>query len=285
MKFFFARFLLLSLIAILPAQARTIKITTWNLEWLTLRPQGDHALPSGVAPKTADAIARLHDYAAKLDSDVIAFEEVDGPDMAARIFPADRYQIVTDDGNEVQRVGFAIRRDIKFQHNPDLSALNLGHRGLRAGVDVTLDLDGHTLRLLGMHLKSGCAGGNFSTEYAEKACRQLGRQLPVLQDWITARAADSEAFALLGDFNRRMYDREKFWNQLESSAPLTLTDEGEDSPCWGGDSFIDHVILGGAARGWEVPNSLRVLVYREKDKSFKETLSDHCPVSVQLDVK
>jgi hypothetical protein len=31
--------------------------------------------------------------------------------------------------------------------------------------------------------------------------------------------------------------------------------------------------------------SLRVMGYRETDRSFRDRLSDHCPVSVTLDVR
>jgi len=275
--------LLLALIA-LPADARTLKIATWNLEWLTLRPAGDPALPSGVLPKTADAISRLRGYAAHLNADVVAFEEVDGAGMATRVFPADQYQIVVVDGTEVQRVGFAIRRGIEFTRNPDLYALNLGNQGLRAGVDVTLDVDGNKLRLLGLHLKSGCSGIKLSRQDEATACAELHKQIPLLQDWIAARAADGGGFILLGDFNRRIDDKEQMWQAFQRKADLTLVDEGQDSPCWGGGSFIDHLIAGGAARDWLVPGSLRVMVYRE-DPSWKPQLSDHCAVSARFEVK
>ena len=35
----------------LPAAAAELKLATWNLEWLTLRPAGDPALPADVQPK------------------------------------------------------------------------------------------------------------------------------------------------------------------------------------------------------------------------------------------
>ena len=50
----------------------------------------------------------------------------------------------------------------------------------------------------------------------------------------------------------------------------------------GGGSFIDHILAGGAARSWMVPDSLRVMVYRETADAAKEQLSDHCPVSVRF---
>ena len=50
----------------------------------------------------------------------------------------------------------------------------------------------------------------------------------------------------------------------------------------GGETFIDHILLGGAARDWLVADSLRVLTYRETGGEWKQRLSDHCPVSVRL---
>jgi hypothetical protein len=41
-------------------------------------------------------------------------------------------------------------------------------------------------------------------------------------------------------------------------------------------------LLGGAARAWLLPDTLRVLTYRETGEAWKERLSDHCPVSVRL---
>ncbi len=264
--------------------ARTIKIATWNLEWLTLRPQGDPALPNGVAPKTADAITRLRDYAIKLDADVVAFQEVDGAGMAARIFLPGRYQIVMGNGTEIQRVGFAIRNNINFTRNPDLYALNLGNQGLRGGTDITIALDHSQLRLLAVHLKSGCSNTKLSRSDETTACAELHRQIPLLQNWIADRATANDAFLLLGDFNRRMNDQDQMWKALQRKAPLTLTDEGQDSPCWGGGSFIDHLITGGPARDWLVPGSLRVLVYREQGDAEKALLSDHCPVSAKFEL-
>jgi exonuclease III len=65
---------------------------------------------------------------------------------------------------------------------------------------------------------------------------------------------------------------------------LTRATEGRASPCWGGEAFIDHIMLGGAAREWLQPDTLRVLTYRETGAEWQQRLSDHCPVSVRLRV-
>jgi hypothetical protein len=41
-------------------------------------------------------------------------------------------------------------------------------------------------------------------------------------------------------------------------------------------------MLGGAARDWLLPDTLRVLTYHETGAEWKQRLSDHCPVSVRL---
>ena len=137
------------------------------------------------------------------------------------------------------------------------------------------------LRVLAVHLKTGCFDERLSTS-RRRACAELREQMPPLLDWIGARRAEGVAFAILGDFNRHMDGRDQFWSALRQAAPLTRATEGRASPCWGGEAFIDHIVLGNAARDWLLPDTLRVLTYRETGAEWKQRLSDHCPVSVRL---
>jgi endonuclease/exonuclease/phosphatase family metal-dependent hydrolase len=139
------------------------------------------------------------------------------------------------------------------------------------------------LRVLAVHLKTGCFDERLART-THRACAELREQIVPLQDWIAARHREGVPFAILGDFNRHMDGRDQFWATLRQAAPLTRATEGRASPCWGGEAFIDHILLGGAAREWLQPESLRVLVYREAGGDWKERLSDHCPVSVRLRV-
>lgn len=268
-----------------PLHAAELKLATWNLEWLTLRPAGDPALPENVRPKGADGIALLRRYAVALDADVVAFQEVDGPEAAARVFPPERYAVVLTDDATVQRVGFAIRRGIAFERNPDLVALDVyppgAERRLRSGADVTLLLPGGRLRLLAVHLKTGCQDEKLSRS-SRRNCETLRLQVPPLQGWIRRRREEGVPFVLLGDFNRTMDGRDEVFAALGAAAPLLRATEGQGTPCWGGNTFIDHIIAGGAARGWMVPDSLRVLVYRETGEAARALLPDHCPVSVRF---
>lgn len=269
-----------------PTRARTLKLATWNLEWLTLRPEGDPSLPDDAKPKRLADIATLAGYASHLDADAVGIEEVDGPAIAARVFPPDRYRIEMTNDAVVQRVGLAIRNDFTVVRNPDLTGLDAAAPGaahrLRSGLDVTIARDGHSLRILVVHLKTGCWDRPLQGRGPD-ACRLLKLQLAVLRDWIAARRDEGIGFVLMGDFNRDMPTHDMFLDGLQDAAPLLLATAGNANPCWGGEAFIDHILAGGPARQWMLPDSLRVLVYRETDPDMKQRLSDHCPVSVRFD--
>lgn len=265
--------------------AAEVKIATWNLEWLTDRAAGDPALPRDVRPKVAADIGLLAGYATKLAADVVAFQEVDGPEVAARVFPASAYRLHMTRDRVVQRVGFAIRNSLKFTINPDLVGLDIypdAKFHLRSGADITLDLPGGKLRVLNVHLKTGCREDRLTS--GRPQCETLRRQLAPLQGWIAQRRGEGVPFVLVGDFNRWMDGTDPFYAGLAASGPLVRATEGQTSPCWGGGGFIDHIIAGGAARPWMQSDSLRVLVYQEKSIAWKERLSDHCPVSVRFRV-
>ncbi len=282
------RALLLLLVPLLfspgPAHAAELKLATWNLEWLTLRPAGDRALPPDVRPKGAEDRALLQRYAEQLAADVVALQEVDGPNAAATVFPALRYTLHFTRDRVVQRVGFAVRQGIRFTANPDLVALNVTPHApnpLRAGADITVEQPGGRLRILSLHLKTGCREDRLDRSPRQQ-CDQLRQQLAALQGWIAQRRQEGVPFVLMGDFNRWMDAREGFYAALQSTGPLARATEGRSSPCWGGGGFVDHIIAGGAARGWMQPDSLRVTVYRETGAAAKARLSDHCPISARF---
>jgi len=270
-----------------PASAADIKLSTWNLNWLTLRTSAEANLPSDVQVRAPGDFARLAAYAQKLAADVVAFQEVDGQPAAAAVFDPTIYTIVTIDENLVQRVGVAVRKFIAVTRNPDVTALDVepGEKfPLRDGLDVTLGFPGGaSLRVLVVHLKTGCQTDSMSRSQRPQ-CALLAHQIPPLAAWVAARRAEGAPFAVLGDFNRVLDEREELGEGLAGAAPLLRVTEGYENPCWNGAPFIDHIFLGGAARGWLRPGSLRVQIFREVGEEWRRRLSDHCPVSVRLEV-
>jgi endonuclease/exonuclease/phosphatase family metal-dependent hydrolase len=281
-----ARLWALICLASVPCAARDIKISTWNLNWFTLRTAQAAQLPSDVRPRAPADIARLRGYADKLSADIVGFEEVDGAEAAAALFDPASYTIATIDENIVQRVGIAVRKPIRLRAATDYAPLDVTpdapHR-LRNGLDALLDLPGGgTLRVLVVHLKTGCFYDDLP-DSQRPACVLLTRQIAPLAGWIAARVAEHVPFVVMGDFNR-VFDRpEAMGKALNRAADLLRATSGYENPCWGSRPFIDHIFLGGPARSWMKPGTLRVETYRTASADDQSRLSDHCPVSVMLD--
>ncbi len=269
----------------LPAQAVELRITTWNIAWASLRPTGDPDMPREYRARTEADWALLRQYAQRLEADIIAFQEIDGPRAAARIFDERTHAFFFPDENDIQRAGFAVRRTLRVTQNPDLAALDIrpnARFSLRRGVDITVEAGTSRLRLLAVHLNAGCREGELQ---AGPECNGLSQQANVLAGWIAERRRENAPFLILGDFNRRIAPGgDSFMQRLTDAAPLTRLNEGFANPCFadarGGRPFISHLFAGGAARNWAVNNTLRVMVYAERDA--RERLSDHCPISVRM---
>ncbi len=267
------------------AAAANEKIATWNLNWLTLRQTGDPALPDDVHARRPEDFDRLRSYADRLNADVVAFQEVDGVAAAARVFDPGRYRLVTIGEDVVQQVGLAVRLPVTVQLNADVTALDVEadapHR-LRYGLDATLTFPGGaTLRVLVIHLKNGCHFDRLDGS-PRTQCALLAQQIAPLAGWVAARQKDGVAFAVLGDFNRVLDQPEEMGSALSAAGAMTRVTQGVSDPCWNGDAFIDHIFLGGKARDWLVPDSLRVMTYDTRNPHDRDRLSDHCPISVHL---
>jgi predicted secreted acid phosphatase/endonuclease/exonuclease/phosphatase family metal-dependent hydrolase len=272
-----------------------LTVASWNLEHLA------DTNEEGCRPRKDTDYDLLKRYAEKLGADVVAVQEVENAAALARVFdPAvwsleistrpDQNPSGTCSGMPghnliTQRTGFAIRKPLRYVRNPDLKELDVGaDNRLRYGVDITVDA-GRPLRLLSVHLKSGCSHDPASSPRED--CKLLFRQLPILKDWIAARAVDAIPFMILGDFNRQLQDQEEFWTGLntpgdpkrELALPIALS---AVSPCQKQfPKFIDHLVFGRDAFKLLQTGSFNVLVYDGEEKDFP---SDHCPVSVKLAV-
>jgi endonuclease/exonuclease/phosphatase family metal-dependent hydrolase len=271
-----------------PAAAKDIRIATWNMGWLTLRASeinGPNRDPNRAVYQRSDAdFAKLKAYVKQLDADIVALQEVDTNEAAAKVFDPAEYDIVLADETDFQRAGWAIRKTVSYTRMPDLAALDI-HDGkrwsLRKGVDVLFHLPSGDLRALAVHLKSGC----FSPKNQNDACPVIGEQMPIVSAWIDQRQAEGTSLLVAGDFNRRFNKEDPLWKVLDNGpAPLVLATEGKANVCWAGEypDFIDQLVLGGPAASRIKPESFRVLTYTETEKADKKRISDHCPVSVEV---
>jgi endonuclease/exonuclease/phosphatase family metal-dependent hydrolase len=217
-----------------------LRLATWNLEHLAERAE------DGCRPRTDADYERLRHYAARLQADVIALQEVENAAAVARVFDPATYAIEISDqpdrdlgtcrrrrGQErtMQRTGFAIDRarlaelGLTYRRLPDFAAVGL--ESLRWATRLVIQPDdgrGEAVQLLSLHLKSGCAYGRLDGTNDRHQCALLLRQRGILEEWIDARADAGGRFVLLGDFNRQLdQPNDDFWAGIDDGAICSWT--------------------------------------------------------------
>lgn len=294
----------------------TLELATWNLEWL-ISPEAFRALQGSCVPagtpvhgrerripcdvavrleRSALDFAALARYARELDADVVALQEVDGESAARLVFPGHDFCFTAR--SHVQNTGFAIRRGLPHRCAPDQQALSLGD-SVRRGAELIL-FPGETreLRLLAVHLKSGC--GQRLLDDPKRDCAALARQTGELERWIDEQARAGRRFAVLGDFNRDLLHERgaarsvtgrplRLWPEIDDGDPpgadLVNAAEGQRflncAPHQAHRGYIDYVVLGRTLGARIVPGSFERLTYRPEE-ARRLRLPDHCPVSVRL---
>ena len=172
--------------------------------------------------------------------------------------------------------GFAIRKGIQYRRNADLRTLGGEDAFQRRGADIAVVTGGQELRLLSVHLKTGCWGRKQDRDSgSRKTCATLRAQIQRLKAWADARRTEGSAFVILGDFNRRLaLPGDWAWGLLSPpSAPLLLLTESAPFSC---DprfpAFIDHMVAGGGAEAMPVESSFLEWLRRGPHP-------DHCAVS------
>lgn len=259
------------------------------------------AIPCDVAAsleRGARDFARLAQRARDIDADVVALQEVDGPNAARLVFTTG-YEFCFSGSIAVQNTGFAIRRGVPFRCGPDLHTLSLGDSLRRGAVLILYPDSPRELWLLDVHLKSGCARGPLDNT-GNQACAQLTRQVPALEAWIDAQARAGHRFAVLGDFNRDLRAergaartpegaQRNVWAEIDDGEPpgAALTNTAGAAPYAGctpqetHDGFIDYIVTGAALTPAIVAGSFHQWRWNARE-SWRYRLSDHCPIAVQL---
>lgn len=239
----------------------------------------------GPVPRTSAHYDQLAHMAGRLNADVIAVQEVESPQALARVFNPQQYLAFISDSQGSQDVGFVVRRGIQAEQLPDVLGLNVG--GVRPGADLLITVHSQQLRLLSVHLKSGCFHGPLKRS---KACSKLAAQVAPLEEWIDAREREGIAYAVLGDFNRKFYSspQDAVWSQLNDADPVGLqlwspTSQAR-SQCWDSrhPDFVDHLVLGRKLHQLASVSSFQELLY--PSHAQPKYLSDHCPLSLDLEL-
>ena len=268
-----------------------LRVAAWNLEHL------DDTNGAGCVGREDGDYTVLRERIDALGVEIVAFQEVENTAAAQRIFDPERWSVEVSSrpstgygrtcyGRPRQRLGhlatgIAVREGIEYRRNDDFSALAGGNPDLRWGTDITVVRDRQELRVLSVHLKSGCWGADQDIDVSrEDTCATLREQMETLSDWVSERRESGEAFVIAGDFNRRLtVPGDWAWALLRETAPaLSLSTEGRISRC---DErfveYIDHLMFDTGMR-----LSMALGSFEEAERGGPHP--DHCAVSARFNV-
>ena len=231
----------------------------------------------------------------------MAFQEVENTAAALRVFPATHWRVELSTRTETaatrecwglsgkylhhQATGFAIRKEIIYHRNGDLESLGNPASFQQWGPDITITLGDRQLRLLSVHLKSGCWSteqDSDSSAYRTQICTTLRNQ--ILRGQSLGRPPRGRGDRFRHPWRLQPPARRQAmtgsWRELSpESSPLALLTADIEYQCDPDyEEFIDHIVLDATAAALLVPNS-----------TYEWPLHDdhpaHCAVSTDLQVQ
>jgi len=283
----FLVFLLLFALAAQPAPASTLRIASWNIEHLV----SDEL--RGCRPRSARDFDRVRAVIDQVDADIWLLQEIEGEAALARVFdPAEWVFHVErrpvgsdypacrgrDDGSQLamQATAIVVRRGVAHDRLDDVTELDVfGNERMRWGSLIRLR-EGGDLKVLNVHLKSGCFSG-----LRAQVCGELFAQLNVLARWVWQRVAAGTPVIIGGDFNRRMnIETDVFWALLNADNDLSIAGAGQRARCIQRyPQFIDFIVFSPDAASRMVAGSFLETTFSGPEAEFP---SDHCPISIDI---
>lgn len=240
-------------------------------------------------------------------ADVIALQEIGTEEGAYRIFPRDDYDVLMskryfDDGTAGGDIytAIAVRKDsgvtvIRQENLMGLAIEDSAGYSTRAGTAALLEHEGVRFWFLSVHLKSSCSHIENADTSLRDDCELLWQQMDPLVGWIEARKSDGQPFIIAGDFNRR-------FRQFQNEGPVWEIINGGDlnepwmsqhpefvtrkCPTRKGTSTqpIDWILVDATVAHWFVEGSFWERRFERDDvKSSWRRISDHCPISIEID--
>ena len=254
-----------------------MRLATWNLEHLA------SDTGTGPKPRTLVGWAHLAGIARKIGADVWLLQEIDSeavvrqvlrePCWAVRVAPRrwrDRIRTVA------LRTAIAVNTEkIGPERLKWTDPVKLGGWWVegRLCTEAEIGIDGDTVRILCVHLKSGCWSGNSAGTLGRPnlVCARHRNQQAAVRRWLK----DGGLRIAGGDFNRVMGDPTDAMRRRAERMGASVIPSPEDSP--GKEGRIDHWVLSEAAsRKWKnAIAEIQTMTYHPENP-------DHKPVRIEL---
>ena len=277
----------------------TLTLQTWNMQWLTTKqdtpgPKRNHL-----------DYAAMRSFFTQHTPDVLAFQEVDNINALRKVI-SNHYQVIFSDRAQSrfasqhysdinQFTGFAVRRGIPFSDPQDIELKDVNSNSnhyskLRFATYIVLYPNSkQPIHLLSVHLKAGCS---YRVHAYKTSCKRLIQQADSINQWITEKERNHQAYIVMGDFNHALaLKRDEIWEEIKQGTKSQLLTQKVTSRCYARKSarstkiiqyrtLIDHVVASPLLQALHIEQKR----YTKKDVQ-RYQLSDHCPIQVTFQLK
>lgn len=283
---------ILMLWIIYPISAMATTFTSWNIEWLSSSPSAKFS----ESHRSAADVRKLNQHFIKTQSDVLAFQEVNDPQIIGDVVGSD-YQLFFSDRSQRsnrslqfddinQYTGFAVRKGIPTSDPVDFPLDTHSGSKLRFATYIVLYPDSkQPIHALSVHLKARCAGAYRN----DRHCKTLKSQGGELNKWIKERERQNQAYVILGDFNHNLgYSGDWLWQSIAKSTNASLATQFTSADCKVRSrkqpnkthqfrSLIDHIVVSD-----QLTASNAQQVTYDTNQVLSYHLSDHCPIQATI---
>jgi len=265
--------------------------------------------------KLAALRARLLEMSSEPSVDVLAVQEVqNAAALAAVLPPAFEVRCFTT-RPDPQNIGFAVRKGLNLPLTCD-EVISLSReddaevgRPVRRGLALGVTVQGKTLSILNVHLKSSCPVGRLDST-SNRNCHTLQRQVAPLEAWIEQQAEQGRPFMIVGDWNRDLEAEvaggfparsdasdpagpvnpavvRNMWPEINDLQPATSAMElvrmdRSASAARACHDILDQMAYSITLKGLLAPGSLSQGTLPARFEKPAAAASDHCPLSTQL---
>lgn len=278
-------------------QKKSLTIATWNAEHLAF------PISDGCRPRNEQEIVKLQAYARSLNADIVALQEVASREAIAAVFSEDEWQILVSSRPDSktydcrgsgltstqQKVAYAVRKEVEVLDIDTLADFGLANPGLRHGLELTVATPLGKLKLLNVHMKSGCFVDSYEkgARDGKEACISFAQQTDMLVDWVEKQQNSQIPVVLLGDFNHRLSaPYNQLTQRLMQAGESTIGLENTSQSLIGCHPYypapIDHIWVG---RLSDNRYQKSAQVHHYDDMSVNAMLSDHCALTLELSEK
>jgi endonuclease/exonuclease/phosphatase family metal-dependent hydrolase len=259
----------------------TLVIGTFNMEWL-----GDGEADTKLRNKKD--YMEIADIIQTSGMEVIGVQEVENEYALSRVVEYLKgYKFKVSKQKNKQRVGIIYKNYIKLSSISEYEPLSIDGK-YRDGYVVDISKNNYSMKMMVVHLKS--TSRYDSTEEMKQQSREIRHtQSKIISYWADSLMSECgvKELAIVGDFND--YPTRKNNQTLQyiiENPNLHFLSSGIRS-CENSLWFsIDHIVVSSYTKQRYVSNSVFVYDFHSKlDNNEADGISDHCPISVELQIK